>query len=49
MQKGLAAGRYCCDSEASNSKNKILKAMKVTLVERGHIYLRFNAKTIWKQ
>ena len=44
MQKGLAVGRYCCDSEASNSKSQVLKAMNVTLAERGQIVLRFNAK-----
>ena len=46
MQKGLAVGRYCCDSEASNSKCKVLKAMKVTLAEKVQNYLCFNAKII---
>jgi len=46
MQKGLAVGRYCTDFEASNSKSKVLKAMKVTLAERGQVFLRFNAKII---
>jgi len=46
MQKALTFARYCCDSEASNSKSKVVKAIKVTLVERGQIVLRFNAKII---
>jgi len=46
MQKGLIVGWYCCASEASNSKSKVLKAMKVTLADRGQIVLRFNAKII---
>jgi len=46
MQKGLAVGRYCCDSKASNSKSKVLKDMQVTLAERGQNYLWFNAKII---
>ena len=29
-----------------NSKSKVLKAMKVTLAERGQIFIRFNAKMI---
>ena len=47
MQKELAVGRYCYDSEASNSKSEVLKAMKVTLAEKGQNYLRFNAKIIF--
>ena len=46
MQTGLAVGRYCCNLEAYNSKSKVVKAMKVTLAERGQIFLCFNVKTI---
>ena len=47
MQKGLAVGRYYSNSDAFNSKSKVLKANKVTLAERGQIVLHFNAKIIY--